>query len=468
MNVPRFVWGLAGVAVVALVFGARVLIGAPVIPYQESYAHLLASSEVRSAIPMLNGFWGVQPSMIDVLLACFPSVVWLVGFQLLLAFVAGWSAGIVGERVLGRSGWLVGLLAVCSPTFLFLFSTINPWSAVVVVFLFGLVLLPRFPRAGLLLWSSAFLFDMWSGLLLVGLGCMIGSLRAQLPRLFGRRDGNERGLVVFFLVSCVVSFALRLVFVPPSWRAHLLSLKYGAGAFFPFVEFGVQEGVSFILVVLGLIGFVRSWRKSWRWVVLQVGVVVLFGSVVIFEGARIFAWVVLTCYAALALSWMGRRKWELQEVQRVSLFIIGCSLLLVFASALKGFILAKPDKELLEGVSFLSSGWSDGILAHPADAPFVAFSTGKKVFLLHTLPLDDDLQERVRALRAIWLGRDLNTTLSLLNRYDIRFIIVTPEMRDGAVWERDEEGLLFFLEHSERFINVNPDLRVEIWRVIQK
>jgi len=57
-------------------------------------------------------------------------------------------------------------------------------------------------------------------------------------------------------------------------------------------------------------------------------------------------------------------------------------------------------------------------------------------------------------------------TFTLLRSYNIRYIWITPEMRSGLVWNKDDEGLLFLLKNSETFKKVYSTYGYEIWEVL--
>ena len=68
---------------------------------------------------------------------------------------------------------------------------------------------------------------------------------------------------------------------------------------------------------------------------------------------------------------------------------------------------------------------------------------------------------------SIFQSRDLFQTLSLLRKYSIDYIWITPEMKAGLVWNREGEGLLFLFENSETFKKVYSEEGYEIWKVLK-
>ena len=50
-----------------------------------------------------------------------------------------------------------------------------------------------------------------------------------------------------------------------------------------------------------------------------------------------------------------------------------------------------------------------------------------------------------------------------LETFEIRYIFIDEEMRRGLVWRRSQEGLLFLLENSEKFINIYSEAGIDIY-----
>ena len=74
--------------------------------------------------------------------------------------------------------------------------------------------------------------------------------------------------------------------------------------------------------------------------------------------------------------------------------------------------------------------------------------------------------EGYNATSRLFSTRNLVTAKDLLEKNQISYIFITDEMRDGLVWKRENEGLLFLLGNEEEFKNVYNRSGYEIWKVI--
>ena len=62
--------------------------------------------------------------------------------------------------------------------------------------------------------------------------------------------------------------------------------------------------------------------------------------------------------------------------------------------------------------------------------------------------------------------RDFEIAKSVIEKYNIKYVYITPDMKNGLVWNEPEEGLLFVLEFSgNNFKKVYNNNEVEVWRV---
>jgi hypothetical protein len=67
---------------------------------------------------------------------------------------------------------------------------------------------------------------------------------------------------------------------------------------------------------------------------------------------------------------------------------------------------------------------------------------------------------------AIFSARRLNDAKYLLDAYKVQYIFITPDMKSGSVWLRENEGLLFLLSSKSTFQKVYDHEGYEIWQVM--
>ena len=74
-----------------------------------------------------------------------------------------------------------------------------------------------------------------------------------------------------------------------------------------------------------------------------------------------------------------------------------------------------------------------------------------------------NLYERYEDSNNLFYNRSLKETKKLLNKYNISYIWIDNEMKEGLVWTKEKQGLLFSLRNKEIFKNIYSKEGVEIW-----
>ena len=64
-------------------------------------------------------------------------------------------------------------------------------------------------------------------------------------------------------------------------------------------------------------------------------------------------------------------------------------------------------------------------------------------------------------------SRNLKDTEALLNKYNIRYIFITQDMKEGLVWTDNNQGLLFLLKNGETFKKPYSSDKIEIWQYLK-
>ena len=77
-----------------------------------------------------------------------------------------------------------------------------------------------------------------------------------------------------------------------------------------------------------------------------------------------------------------------------------------------------------------------------------------------------DVNKRYLDSQEIFTSRNLEKTKNILGGYNLSYIYITPEMKQGLVWNYEEDGLLFVLKFSpESFEKIYDKDGIEIWKV---
>ncbi len=388
----------------------RVLAGSPLIPGAESYAWLQSSDSYGVLIGYL-GEWSILFSPVLGLLSVFL-------FHKLTPRFA--------RRKQTRQ--LALLLFVINPVFLGVFTRLNPYTIAIPI---GLALLLTRRRV----------YHLPLELLLALVAPHLALL--LLPALFTK----ERRTMVLPLLLAAALTAIQ------GWPFHDFAPHL--------VEFGLPGGISILFLALALIELVRQWnRKQHR--VLLTWFVLLILLTPWNESACVLAGLVSTPLAALIVARLYRRKWTIKEAKPLALLLLACAFLFLVITNISMTVQDQPSAELLLVLDALPDE-PRVVLAPAAMTPLLKhFTQGQAII--------DSCRDTPRVchdVEELYQTRKLEPAASLLERYNIRYLLITQEMREGGVWKHDEDGLLFLLKHSNSFELVASSSDEELWHYRQ-
>jgi hypothetical protein len=100
-----------------------------------------------------------------------------------------------------------------------------------------------------------------------------------------------------------------------------------------------------------------------------------------------------------------------------------------------------------------------GILTDPSFAPIVELYSGRHA------TLSEDAQPEL--ISTALYNRDATSVYDLLERTDTSFVLLTDEMR-AERFSRSDEGILFILPNTERFVKVRSTTESALWYYISR
>ncbi len=225
-------------------------------------------------------------------------------------------------------------------------------------------------------------------------------------------------------------------------------------------DLGGIYGLSIFALLLALVGAVLVWEhKKTYYGIYAISICFLIASFY-FPDLLVFANILVSALAGVALSKLARRTWELGFLRHAALLVLFCGLL--FSSISQSVILADtpPTTTFFKALEFAPGT----ILTHENYGFWVEMAEHKAVIdpLWKELP---EPSEQAWDVAAMFSSTDLEKTRLLFKKYNITHVLITPEMQHGLLWEREEQGLAFLVENSETFKKVETGSNIMVWRV---
>lgn len=331
------------------------------------------------------------------------------------------------------------LFLVTSPLFVYVFSTFSPLVLVVFLTIAGTYVL--FKTRG---WLS---FPFFALLPLIDLfAAVVVFALLIIYTIYQKKKVHD---IYIIGVSMILVGTIMLV-------TNTITL---AGYFFPLsaqrglAEFGAFPGLTVPLLILAVLGLYRYWSTpKQRLLGTAIFCLFLLGSlsspmILIFFG------LLLPFFASHTIQFFLERNWAVGFLQQATLILIFFSLLFPLISFYAEVIEAPPSPELIADLSLLDQYTlpNDRVLSSVDNGFFIQTYAATASFLDPHSRFYPQYQEKQEAAETLWYSRNLETTTALLAEFNITYFYIDPDIQEHY-WNNKEEGLLFLLKNSDRFV----------------
>lgn len=416
------------VVVLSVVPFVRFLFFDSLFPSSEPYHHLLIAKSAGLSMPYhyLLSLHPLVPFFIGPLLGLFSVVLCFfvldkLGFRPLHSFTAL-------------------LILVSSPAFIYLFSVPNPYSLSVFFVLLGYLLFLYHPFASFFPFAFAVFFH---PLNLVFILFIILAHSVNFSISFPRYLFLFLSLVfLFFHVSLFANF--HDIVVSPNPLVSSVS------------DLGGLYGFGIFAVLLSFLGLYNVWLSKKQLVPYSLLFIVVLLSFY-FPFVNLFLNFLLSFFAAYGFMALVDMKWRIAVVRSLTVFLLVCGIVfssLAYLNFLSGL---PPSPSFVSSLEELQSQPYGVVFSHPKNSFFINYFADKPV-LPDSFFFTDDAD-------SLFFSRNLDTTRSLLEKYNISYVVVDSGMTHGLVWSDDGQGLLFLFRNSKTFKNLYSSDDLDIWLV---
>lgn len=224
-------------------------------------------------------------------------------------------------------------------------------------------------------------------------------------------------------------------------------------------DFGGMYGFSIFAFLLALVGAAIIWKHKKKYYGAYAIMIIFLISSFLFTKLLVFANLIVSALAGIALASLAQRKWELRFLRQAALLVLFCGLLFSSISHAVSLAEMQPSPTFFKALEFPPGT----VLSHESYGFWVEAAGHRAVID----PLWKELanpQDQAWDVAAIFSSTDLMKTKQLLKKYGITHVLITPEMRHGLLWEREQQGLDFLVENSETFKRVESGSDIEAWQ----
>lgn len=233
-------------------------------------------------------------------------------------------------------------------------------------------------------------------------------------------------------------------------------------------EFGGNFGISIFSILILFFGLRYLWKNKYAHKEVYLSLIVLFLLFLFNQRAGIYLTVFMAPIISMGILEINNSKWESGIIKYLTVILLISGLIFSGLSFLSKIPQLPPSEDVINGLEFIKER------SNPGDVVFSHYTNGVLINSIAARPNVLDInsayapgvKERVKDSEILFYLRDFEGAKQMLERYNIKYIFITPNMKNGLVWNEPEEGLLFVLEFSgNNFKRVYNNNDVEVWRV---
>jgi hypothetical protein len=227
-------------------------------------------------------------------------------------------------------------------------------------------------------------------------------------------------------------------------------------------EFGSSVGFGLSAILLAIFGFILSWKSKQRLVYVYSAAFILIILSKFFFFMPIYLNLIVVVSAAFAFSELLKSKWSLKSLKTVAIIAVICTFL--FSAVSFAFVIKdmQPDKRVVESLLSLRKEPYGAVFSHPDRGFWIKYYSAKPVFA-DTLTLSNELQNKTELL---YYSRNYANSTQILNESSIKYIWIDEEMKQGQVWSKPDQGLLFLFVDKDLFDRIYKDKELETWEYL--
>jgi hypothetical protein len=218
-----------------------------------------------------------------------------------------------------------------------------------------------------------------------------------------------------------------------------------------FFELGNLSGVSIFFVVLAVYGLLTQLKRNKD---LAAWTVMLFVAMFFLPVISPFSMFAIALFAACGVHELMTTTWDLELLQQSLLILIMCISLFLAITTVRERVADDPTPGFAHAMVTLRNQYHAGsVLTAPRYAPLIVSFTGRNA----SLPADANNDEIRTAF-----SRMPEEVYPFLNHTKTSYVLVTQDMRRDLL-PRDDDGLLFLLQNTERFVNIDKNNETSLW-----
>lgn len=270
-------------------------------------------------------------------------------------------------------------------------------------------------------------------------------------------------LISFISISTIITFIIN----PSIFTINKLFFTERSLFISSISDFGAIIGFGIFEIILAMIGVVILWPKTKKHLTIYLSLILSLILSLFIPLILILLNFIICYFAAIALFEIYHKSWEILTLKNITIIIIIYGILFSCFSYETRLINSNPTKTEVSALASLKE-MPDGIVfSHYKNGYTIEYFAEKKVFTNNKIFFIKDGTQKLNYSNNLFQSRSLEKTTKLLKDNNIKYIYIDSEMKDGLVFSKRNEGLLFLLDKSTSFKKIYDNDGIEIWQVIE-
>ena len=277
-------------------------------------------------------------------------------------------------------------------------------------------------------------------------------------------------LILFFVVSLIYYGKILINFGIPELLKFTVEETGSNSELKSFISgLGGKFGLTIFSIILFFFGLNFLWRQKYKHFSIYFSILILFILSIYFEWVLLYLNFFVTIITAIGLIWVKELRWYSNIIKTLTIIILIIGLIFSYGSYTYRLATELPNKEIVIGLNELNkiSNNKDVIFSHYSRGYWINTIAKRKNIMDANFLYAPDINQRWIDSNIIIESSDVNQTIPLIEKYNIKYIFLDKDLKDEILPEK-EKKLLFLLKFSkENFEKVYSNEKVEIYKYIK-
>jgi len=231
-------------------------------------------------------------------------------------------------------------------------------------------------------------------------------------------------------------------------------------------DLGSSYGISIFLLFFAFFGLSYLWKTKYKNLHLYIAFILILILSLLNKDFIIYLILLVFYLSSLGINNLISSRWESERIRKLTIFLLIFGLLFSAYGSLSLVKNSQPNEQLFSALINLYNIGSknDVVLSHYSYGILINSISEKRNIIDSNFYYIDDLEKRYMDMQAIFYGRNADLTKKLIDKYNVKYILITKEMKEGLVWTQNNEGLLFVMQNSQEFRKIISNDYAEVWR----